>query len=479
MPNEPSEGTTRRQFAAQTAGAALAPGLMLGAAQTTGERPNVIMLLIDDQRWDSLGCMGNPIVRTPHIDKLAARGVTFNNHFVTTSICMTSRATFFTGLYARAHGINDFQTPFTAAQMARTYPEMMRQAGYHAGLIGKYGVGNKMPEDHFDYWRGFPGQGHYYQERKDGSFVHLTELMGDQAIEFLQGAPKEKPFCLSISFKASHVQDEDPRQFLYDPAHADWYKDVRIPPPKKADPKYISALPVEVQRSESRRRWAVRFGTPELYEESVRSYYRLITEVDDVVGRIWAELERMGAASNTIIVYAGDNGFYLGERGLAGKWYMHEESIRTPLIVYDPRLPQSRRGSRQDEMVLSIDVAPTLLHAAGLTPHPSVNGRNLQALLEGQRVAWRNEWFYEHNFRHDWIPQTEGIRTERWKYTRYIDTAPVFEELYDLRNDPEEETNLAGQAAHAGQLEAMRARWQTWRASLQAWSPDKPWKEPA
>jgi len=467
---------TRRQFTRQAASA----GLLLGSAQASGARPNVVVLLTDDQRWDSLGCMGNPIIRTPHIDRLSQRGVTFENHFVTTSICMTSRASIFSGLYARAHQINDFEKPFTEQQFSRIYPEMMRQTGYHTGFIGKYGVGGAkvMPAGRFDYWRGFPGQGHYYQKRPDGSFIHLTELMGDQALEFLRGAPASKPFCLSISFKAPHVQDEHPQQFLFDPAHADWYKDVRIPPPKKADPKYVSMLPIEAHRSENRRRWAVRFSTPELYQESAKGYYRLITEVDDVVGRIQAELERMGAASNTVILYTGDNGFYLGERGLAGKWFMHEESIRTPLIVHDPRLPRSVWGSRRRNMSLSIDIAPTLIQAAGLTPHPSTQGRNLYPLLEGGSPPWRTEWFYEHNYEHPWIPQSEGVRTERWKYARYIHTAPPFEELYDLQNDPEEERSLTGEAAHRERLEAMRARWRTWRANLEAWRPDGAWKEP-
>jgi arylsulfatase A-like enzyme len=439
------------------------------------DRPNLIFLLTDDQRWDTLGTMGNRLIKTPHLDRMAEKGVTFEKCFVTTSICMSSRASIFTGLYARAHGINDFAKPFSDQQFSQTYPGLMRTHGYHTGFIGKYGVGNKMHSSSFDYWRGFPGQGRYFPEPGG---KHLTEIMGDQSLEFLEKSPKGKPFCLSVSFKAPHVQDDDPRQFLPDPATANLYKGVTIPAPKTGEPRYISMLPVEVHRSENRRRWAVRFATPELYQESVKNYYRLISEVDTVVGRIRGQLQRIGADSNTVIVFTGDNGFYLGEHGLAGKWLMHEESIRVPLLVYDPRLGPRSQGLRRREMALNIDMAPTLLEAAGIKPHASMQGRSLAPLLNGENPAWRKEWFYEHTFTNGWIPSTEGVRTENRKYTRYISTEPLFEELFDLDKDPREERNLAGEPAHRTQLDALRARWKTWRENLEGWRPEGTWKEP-
>jgi len=352
----------------------------------------------------------------------------------------------------------------------------MRAAGYRVGFIGKYGVGSRLPADQYDYWAGFPGQGRYFVERQ-GRRVHLTELMGEQALEFLRGCGPGRPFCLSVSFKAPHVQDEDPRQFLYDPAHEQMYAGLTMPVPKTADPRYISALPLAVQRSENRRRWAVRFGTPELFQESVKAYYRLISEVDMVVGRVVEELRRTGAAENTVIAFSGDNGFYMGEHGLAGKWLMHEESIRTPLIVYDPRLGHAQRGVRRTEMALNIDLAPTLLELAGLKPTASMQGRSLVPLLSGGRPRWRQEWFYEHAYTNGWIPRTEGIRTAGWKYFRYIDLNPAFEELYDLTKDPQETTNLAGRPEQAARLRELRGRWQAWRAHLEAWRPGQPWSE--
>jgi arylsulfatase A-like enzyme len=304
------------------------------------------------------------------------------------------------------------------------------------GFIGKWGIdGGKMPVESFDYFRGFQGQGQYFP---DGGSKHLTEIMAGQMTEFLTASSKDQPFCLSVSFKAPHVQDEHPEQFLPDPVDASLYRDVTIPAPETEDPKYVASLPISVQRSEGRRRWAVRFSTPDLYQRSVKNYYRLITGVDRAVGQALAALERAGVDDNTVVIYTSDNGFYLAEHGLAGKWFMHEESIRVPMIVYDPRLNR-RAGSRISKMTLNIDLAPTMLALAGADVPASMQGRNVGPLLRGENTRWRSDWFYEHHFRHNgWIPATEGIRTDHWKYTRYIDDDPAFEELFDLQHDPHE-----------------------------------------
>jgi arylsulfatase A-like enzyme len=457
----------------------LAQSAAAAAAARAARPPNIVFLLTDDQRWDTLGCMGNRIIRTPNIDALSRGGVTFDNAFVTTSICMASRASIFTGQYERTHGMHAFSSQLSPAQFARTYPALLRAAGYRTGFIGKYGLdGKPLPEDQFDYWRGFPGQGSYFPQGEPGP--HLTRIMGDQALEYLAGCSAQKPFFLQVSFKAPHVEDNDPRQFLYDPEDESLYRDVEFPWPMTAQPGYISSLPVEVHRSENRRRWAVRFSTPELYQQSVKAYYRLITGVDRVAGRILEQLRRQSLDRDTVIVFSSDNGFFLSEHGLAGKWLMHEESIRVPLIVFDPRAPQATRGMRRKEMALNIDIAPTLLRLAGIEPPPSMQGRDLTPLLEGRKVPWRTEWFYEHPFRaNGWIVHTEGVRTERWKYARYLSTNPVFEELFDLSADPLEERNLALETEHRGQLERLRERWRAWRSHLESYDPAVPWREPS
>jgi arylsulfatase A-like enzyme len=200
-----------------------------------------------------------------------------------------------------------------------------------------------------------------------------------------------------------------------------------------------------------------------MYEHSVKSYYRLISGVDRVVGRIVAKLAEKGFSQRTVILYTGDHGFYLGERGFAGKWFPHEVSIRVPLVIYDPRLPEARRGRRCQEMALNIDLAPTMLELAGVDVPEAMQGKSLLPLVGGEAVAWRTEFFYEHLFRHGRIPCTEAVRTERHKYIQFLDTDPPYEELYDLKSDPEEAHNLAADPAHADELEQMRKKLDEWR----------------
>jgi arylsulfatase A-like enzyme len=195
----------------------------------------------------------------------------------------------------------------------------------------------------------------------------------------------------------------------------------------------------------------------------VKGYYRLVTGIDRVVGRLRAALQERGLADTTAIVYSGDNGFFLGEYGLAGKWTPHEASIRVPLLVYDPRLPEGARGRTRPEMALNIDVAPTLLAFAGLGPSASMQGQSLLPLVSGESPEWRSDFFYEHLFEHPRIPKMEGVRTELWKYIRYVDSDPLIEELYDLRGDPQELDNLAGRKEWVPALTRLRESWSQWQ----------------
>lgn len=452
---------SRRDFMRFMGAGALisATGVSCISRSTKAQKPNIIFLLTDDQRWDTMGCMGNTIIKTPNMDALAKDGVLFKNAFVTTSICCVSRASIFLGQYARRHHINDFKTDFSPVQLSQTYPMLLKKNGYQIGFIGKYGVGRNLPVDQYDYWRGIAGQPVYEQKDENGHPKHLTKIMGEQALEFLSGVDRGKPFCLSISFKAPHVQDGDPRQFIYDPAYKDLYKDDTIPVPATADPQYYDAFPEFFKKNnEGRRRWQIRFSTAEKYQESVKSYYRLITGADVVIGKIREALAEQKLDKNTIIILLGDNGFYLGEHGLAGKWFGHEESIRVPLIVYDPRLPSQLRGQKRSEMALNIDIAPTILSLAGAQIPSSMQGRDLMALIKGNARDWRHDFLYEHLFEHPAIPKSVGVVGERFKYLRYFDQNPVYEELYDLKNDPHEEKNLAAEKEYAAVLQKMRTR---------------------
>ncbi len=439
--------------------------LLLSLATTLAAEPappNLLFLLVDDLRWNTLGCLGDPLVQTPNIDRLAARGTTFQNAFVTTSICCVSRASILTGQWERRHKLVGFNDPFTPAQWAQTYPALLRRAGYRTGFIGKFGVGDAKHiaamAGEFDFWRGLPGQGGEFIEKGDATRTHKTARFGTEALEFLGGSDAGKPFSLSVSFNAVHARDGKPREFEPDPRDESLYTDTTIPTPRLATDEAFQRLPDFVQKSEGRTRWAVRFDTPERAQGILRDYYRLITGVDREVGRIVAALEERGLAQNTVIIFTSDNGFAFGERGLADKWFMYEEDIRVPLIIMDPRLPAAPR--KLDAMVLNVDMAPTLLDLAAIPAPAAMQGRSLVPLLKGDAPAdWRTEFFYEHHTVPAKIPPSEGIRTGRWKYIRWVKSEPVVEELYDLAADPLEEHNLAANPAHSAQLAELRTKW--------------------
>jgi arylsulfatase A-like enzyme len=284
--------------------------------------------------------------------------------------------------------------------------------------------------------------------------------MGEQALEFLDGCTADRPWLLQLYTKAAHCQDGDPWPFQPAPRYNDLYADVTVPLPPTADAAHFDALPPFLQTSEARTRWHVRFETPELAQKSLRDYYRLISHVDDWVGTLVEILERKGLADNTVIIYSSDNGFYLADRGLAGKWFMHEESIRLPLIIHDPRLPAAQHGTRCNEMVLNIDVAPTILELAGVPVPAEMQGTSLVPLLNGETVPWREDFLYEHRINIRTIPKSEGVRTARWKYVRYTEQQPVVEQLYDLETDPLEENDLASDPDYGDQLKSLRHRWE-------------------
>lgn len=417
---------------------------------------NIIFILTDDQRFDTLGCMGNEIIQTPAIDQMAREGVVFDNMFCTTSICAVSRASFMTGQYARRHGINDFRTSYTPEQLEASFPMRLRAAGYRTGLIGKWGIGGELPADRYDYWRGFPGQGNYFPNGPKGESQHLEEILRNQALEFLEGCSTKQPFLLQLYHKAAHCQDNDPWPFQPDPKFNALYADLAIPLPPTSTEAYFERLPEFLKTSEARKRWHIRFENPELHQKSLRDYYRLIASLDETLGALRDKVKQMGMAENTVFIYTSDNGFYLGDRGLAGKWYIHEESIRLPLVIHHPQLT-AQHGTRRDQVVLNIDIAPTIFEVAGQPIPEQVQGKSLLPLLRGETPEWRTEFLYEHLVPIKTIPQSEGLRTPDWKYVRYLNTTPPTEELFHLRQDPLEARNLAGVDEYQDELQQMRA----------------------
>jgi len=464
---------TRRHFLAASAATALGASAAR-ADEATQRPPNILFVLTDDQRHDFMGCAGHPFLQTPQMDSLAREGVRFTNAFVTTPICAASRASILTGSYARSCGVHDFGTPIPADLFTKTYPMRMREAGYRTGFVGKWGIGGQSPAEDFDFFEGLPWGGQYFDPRGETE-QHLTSLLADHCIDFLKGCSQDQPFCLSLSTFAPHAHDYAERPFPPDPALEDLYADAEVAPPPLSDPAIFEALPEFLRESEGRVRWENRFTTPEHYAESVRDYCRLITGIDISLGRIRETLEARGLADNTVIIFTSDNGFFLGERGQADKWYAYEDSIRVPMIIFDPRAPQTRRGLTVDAMALNIDLAPTMLEYAGLAVPGAMQGASLLPWMRGERPDWREDWFFEHLFERHNIPRSEGIRTETHKYFRWIDSDPLIEEAYDLVADPLETINLVSAPEHAGTVAALRARYHEYREKLpDRWSARSP-----
>ncbi|MFO1482150.1 MAG: sulfatase [Verrucomicrobiaceae bacterium] len=446
--------------------------LLTSFANAAPDRPNVIFLLVDDLRFNALGYMGDKIVKTPNIDRLAKEGVVFKNMFVTTSICSVSRATALTGQWMRRHGIEDFAKGISDEAWKDTYPARFRDAGYYTGFIGKYGVGNpqvtKERGASFDFWRGEPGQaGRFFIEPDDPTRTHKTAKMGSDALTFLTTAPKDKPFSLSISFNAVHARDHEKREYEPDPRDDGMYDGIDIPLSKLATDEAFKRLPEFVQKSEGRRRWEWRFDEPQKAQSILHDYYSLISGVDREIGRILETLEQQKLLENTIIIFTGDNGYALADRGMADKWYAYEEDLRVPLIIRDPMLPKDRAGKTVDAMALNVDLAPTMLDLAGIPVPAAMQGRSLKPLLEGKVPQdWRTEYFYEHHSVKDRIPPSEAVRTQRWKYIRWMEPNPLVEELYDLESDPLEEHNLLTDPKHADILKELREKWAKYREEL-------------
>lgn len=427
---------------------------------------NILVLYADDWRHDTLGVAGNPIVQTPVLDRLANQGMRFTENCVTTSICGVSRATLFTGQWMSRHGneaFRAFKTPWS-----QTYPGLLRENGYYVGHVGKWHNG-KFPAEHFDFGRSYYGT--HWIEMPDGSKIHVTQRNENDALEFLRTRPNEKPFCLTVAFFATHAEDKNPLQFLPQPQSMDLYKDDVIPVPPNATDESFHRLPefIANEKNEGRNRWHWRFDTPEKFQTMMKNYYRLATEVDSTCGRVLEELKSQGVLENTLVIFTTDNGYYHAEHGLADKWYPHQESIRVPLIVHDPRMPKRNHGETNDALTLSVDLAPTILAVAGVEIPKSMQGDDISPLYlnagpADMKPQWRTEFFYEHPTLKDvsFIPSSQALVRKDWKYFYWPDFKR--EQLFDLKNDPREEHDLAYAPEHAERLAEMRTRFKELRA---------------
>ncbi|MEO1995787.1 MAG: sulfatase [Planctomycetaceae bacterium] len=434
--------------------------LQTAAFAAESSRPNIIFFLSDDHRSDLLGCAGHPILKTPVIDDLARRGVRFQNAFVTTSICASSRATLFTGLWERSHKSTFGTPPLAKALVAASYPAALKASGYRTGFVGKFGVkvSRGATAQMFDVFAPL-NRNPYFKKQPDGSRRHVTEIAGDRAIQFLQGCRSDQPFCLSVSFNAAHAEDGDKKDhFPWPAAENGLYAEDTIPPPLVAT-DFWKTLPKFLQTSMHRDRWFWRWDTPQKYQANVKAYYRMITGLDRVMGRVLDASRRLKLADNTVIIFCGDNGYYKGSRGFAGKWSHYEESLRVPLVICDPRVPQSQWGRVVDSIALNVDVPATITGLGLGRPPKSYQGRDLMPFVRGQNVSnWRTDFFCEHLFDNAKIPKWEGVRGQRYVYARYFENLPQGEFLHDLQTDPRQLKNLTTDPASTPILKLMRRR---------------------
>jgi len=456
----------RRSLVGVMAASMTALILLANVALAADRRPNFVFFLVDDLRYDALSCTGSPFAKTPGIDRIASAGVRCTNAFVTISLCAPSRACFLTGTYAHTNGVTTNEQMEFDHSMA-TFPRLLQSAGYETAFIGKWHMkGVATPRPGSDYWLSFVGQGQYVDPKLNENgrgfqaTGYMTDLLTRYAVDFLK-PPREKPFSLCLWHKAVHGP------FTPAERHKDLYKDVQFPEP----PSFKDALEGKPAWQRSRnpngpRRRASRPAPPARQPgewnprgQQMLNYYRALAAVDESVGRVLDTLKDTGALDNTVIILAGDNGFFHGEHGLGDKRLAYEESIRIPMLICGPGVAGG--GGKVEPILLNIDVAPTTLDLAGVKPPSAMQGMSFKPLLAGQKPAWRTSFLYEY-YQEKWLPRIPtmvGVRTEKWKYVTYPELKDL-DELSDLAKDPIEMHNLAMEPAASDQLARMKAELQ-------------------
>ncbi|WP_271079554.1 sulfatase family protein [Aurantiacibacter sp. MUD61] len=445
----------------------VAPGMQPAAIaqDQAAERPNIIFILNDDQRFDAMGFIDETL-DTPNMDRIAREGVHFPNAFVTTALCSPSRASILTGQYMHNHGIADNNIQFREG--TRFFSQDLQEAGYETAFIGKWHMGGHGddPQPGFDHWISFRGQGNYLPENGNG-VRHMLNINGERveqqgyitdelnqfALDWLAEQDGEEPFFLYLSHKAVHAD------FIPAERHENQYsrEDITVPASMANTPENNEGKPMWVINQ--RNGWhGVDFpyhSTLDIVDYRLR-YNQTLSAVDDGIGAIIAQLEEQGLMENTIIVMMGDNGFMFGEHGLIDKRNAYEESMRVPFIAFGAGMPA---GRTDETLIANIDIASTFLDLAGTQPSAPVDGMSFANQLMGLPYdgEWREglnyEYFWEYNYPH--TPTTLAIRGDRYKYIQYHGVWDT-EELYDLQEDPNEMNNLIASPEHQEVLEELR-----------------------
>lgn len=444
-----SASATRRDT---IAGLASALALPCGPAAAAGNRkPNIIFLLGEGLRYDEFGFMGNKILKTPNMDRIAREGVVFRNAFCTNALCLPSRASFLTGAYSHTTGATTNDEADVPARF-RMLTDVLRDGGYETAFIGKSHVGGALLDHSWDYYFGFKGQADYLHpviiEGRDGKYGdaktydgYVDDLLTQKAVEWIKGRG-EKPFCLLLWFYAPHAPFYRPRRLLNE------FNGVAIPVPENFDEdirNYPGKARAVAEAENKIGTTAVFTDDPRSLEELVKDHYAGVESNDQDVGQVLDALGSIKQLDNSAILISSDHGFFLGEHTFYDKRLMYEPSIRIPMIMRWPgHIPA---GTSRDEMVLNVDVAQTLLDVSGLPAPATMQGRSFLPLAEGRKLAdWRKDWLYEYYEypAYENVKPHRGIRTERYKLIHFFLEPQEFE-LYDLQVDPNEDHNLYGE----------------------------------
>ncbi len=466
---------SRRTFIKVGAGALGALALGQSSLETLAKdssknpKPNFVFFLGEGLRWDEFSCMGNPILRTPNMDRIAREGMTFRNAFVTNSLCLPSRACFLTGLYSHTTGTIDNRD----RPIPKNFPvvsDLLHEAGYEVAFFGKSHVQGGLQDRYWDYYFGFNGQaddyyhptliegiaGKYSKPKTYNGYV--DDVITGRALEWLN-QKHDKPFCIFLWFWAPHSP------FYRDRKDSDLYNGVKIPKPATFDDdlKGYPSKPAFADANDKIGYSTVGKDDARSLEELVKDHYAGVVNNDEHVGSVLNALDRSGKKDDTVVMLSSDHGFFLGEWHLYDKRFMHEPSIRVPLMVRYPKMIQP--GSVSDKMALNIDVTPTMLELAGVQMPNPMHGTSLVPLLKGKKVDWRRDWLYEYfeypEFEH--VRPHRGVRTERYKLIHYH-TVPEYPdlqeafELYDLQEDPGELVNLHGQKRYGALTQQLLIR---------------------
>ena len=437
---------------------------LVSAGENSASPPNIVFLFADDQCTYSVGCYGNRDVRTPNMDQLARDGMVFDRHYNTTAICMASRANVFTGMYEYKTGCNFGHGNMQSDVWTRSYPVLLRKAGYLTAFAGKFGIvvqGKGLCEDDFDFWGGSPGQTNYATAKNKSmqkyaeEYPHSTLSYGAFGQDVIrESVRRRKPFCLSLSFKAPH------KPATPDPRFSDVYAGRKFNKPDNFGREFGKHLaPQSKQGRQFPRFTQWHYDTD--YDGEMAKYHQQVYGIDVAIGMIRDELNAQGVADNTVVIYTSDNGYICGSHGYGSKVLPMEESSRVPLMIYDPRGPMNGKQIRCDRLTGNIDFAPTILELAGLPIPANMDGKSLLGLLQEPLKGGHDQISFINVFGP--LP-THSLTciTRQFKYTYWWygdDQLKPVEELFDTQNDPLELTNLATNPNSLTTLEAMRKRY--------------------